>query len=117
MHKRCVINTIMIGCAIWKAVGEVAVSPKMRDLVSLTRATKAVTHCWLTSRVSEPRIALLCLNSKLCGGIGVRLPPALELAGCGEVHLLVDSGCPRPGSSHERKGHLGERRERVLDER
>jgi hypothetical protein len=22
--------------------------------------------------------------------------------------LLVDSGCPRPGSSHERRGHFGE---------
>src|ERR1039458_7656685 len=117
MHKRGVINTIMIGYVIWKVEGEVAVSPKMRDLFSLYRAINVVTHNWLISSASERRKVLVVLNSKLCGGIRVRLPSTLELAGCGEVHLLVDSGCPRPGSSHERKGHLGERRERVLDER
>src|ERR1035441_6528477 len=59
----------------------------------------------------------LFLKSKLCGGVCVRLPPTLELTGGGDVHLLIDFGCPRPGSRHERRGHLGESREHVLDER
>lgn len=60
---------------------------------------------------------LLFLKSKLCGGIGVRFPPALELAGGGDVYLLIDLGCPRPGSRHERLGNFGKSRERVLDVR
>jgi len=60
---------------------------------------------------------LFFLKSKLCGGIGVRFSPALELSGSGNVDLLIDFGCPRPGSGHELLGHFGESRERVLNER
>ena len=60
---------------------------------------------------------LLFLKSKLCGGIGVRFSPALELAGGSDVYLLIDFGRPRLGSGHERLRNFGKSRERVLDVR
>ena len=59
----------------------------------------------------------LFLNSKFRRRIGVRFSPALELSGGSDIHLLVDFGCTRPGSRHERSWHFGESREGVLDER
>src|ERR1019366_1530031 len=37
-------------------------------------------------------------QSKFRWGVGIRFSPALELAGCGEVHLFINLGCSRPGS-------------------
>ena len=89
-----------------------------RSASSLT-SPSLVEPCGMDSHLrSDSRPSgWLFLKSKLCCGIGIRFPPALELAGGGKVYLLVDSGCPRPGSHHDRRGHFGQSREGVLDER
>lgn len=62
------------------------------------------------------RVAQVLLNSGICGGVGVRLLPGLELAGSNEVYLLVDSGCTCRGSRHECRRYFEGRGQRVLDE-